>query len=181
MQEKKIHTIDSYLKDKDKLLTAFGIFMGMTIFTKDVTGNIIGGYLSFFFITLTFLIWIEIWGTFPDKDRSWTLIIFENIINMSTILLFCYWIVEYYHKGKLFIFLWLAGAVASILTKLNDHYGYLDFFKNSKIWKYRLFRYLIGALFIVFYLGVSFAISGLVLGGLEPIIEEVKSDLKNYK
>lgn len=171
-QEKE--SIESFLKSKDKLLAAFGIFLALTLFTKDIETSTLGKYLSFIFMTLTMLVWLELWSSFPSKNRSWLLIAFENLINIGTMMLFLYWMVEYYEKGKLFVFLWIAGGIATLFTKLSEKLGWTNSIKEKKIWKYKFFRYSLGFVFMLFYLILTLGIAALIMGGLNPLVEILK-------
>lgn len=172
------HSIESFLAEHDKLLAGFGIFLAVTLFSKDYVDNQIGRVISFFFLTATLLIWLELWASFPSKNRSWTLITFENLINFGTIFLLIYWITDYYQESKMFILPLILLIIGTILTKVNDKYEIFDSIKKSRIWKHTIIRYLFGFLFFAVIIFITVLLTALIMGGLDPLMEEWKTSLK---
>lgn len=177
----KISTISSFLNDKDKLLTAFGIFLALTIFTKDVKitelvieGTEIGGLLSFVFFTITFLIWIELAESITEGNKTWKLIAFENLISIGTMLLAVFWLLEYYEKGKGFVFFWIMGVAGYLLISAIGKLIKLENIQKFKIWDYKALRYLIIIIALLTYLIIIIAATIGIMYLLDIFIEIIK-------
>jgi len=55
------------------------VFTALTVFGSTMRPTEFGQFLSSLFLTLTLLIWFELWGRFPSKGGGWRLDWFENI------------------------------------------------------------------------------------------------------
>jgi hypothetical protein len=88
-------TLHAFIEENHKILSVLGVFTALTVFARGLPLTGMGQVLSFFFLTLTVLLWIEIMTRYP-KPASTRLIWFENIVTATVFLTAGYWLVEYY-------------------------------------------------------------------------------------
>ena len=87
-------TLSAFIEINQKLLSVIGIFTAITIFSLNLKLSKFGYGLSFIFLTLTVLLWLEIIQKFP-KNGSSRLSLFETILSFGIFGLIIYWIIEY--------------------------------------------------------------------------------------
>lgn len=170
--EKKKLTIQEFIESNDKLLTAFSIFIALTLFSKEMKIAVFSEVLSFLFLTISILIWFELWTSSNSKDKSLTFFIFENLLNFVTIGLIGYWIFAYKNTWKLFALIFIVGTIAFILGMLDSKYEITNRFFNIKFFRNVIIKRLVLLLFVpLIVLIIVFVSSIIVYGGISPIID----------
>ncbi len=117
-------TLGQFIEDNHKVLSMLGIFTGLSVFSSNLVLKPLGGFLSFLFLTLTLLIWLEVWQRFPSKSGSARLSLFENVLAVTILLVFFYWLVEFRRIAPsegltMIITLVTLWVVSSILKRFN--------------------------------------------------------------
>jgi len=88
-------TLGQFVEDNHKILSVLGIFTALSVFSSNLALKPLGGFLSLLFLTLTVLIWLEVWQRFPSKSGSARLSWFENILSVTIFLVIFYWLLEF--------------------------------------------------------------------------------------
>ncbi len=73
-------TLTEFINDKHKLLTIFGVFIALTVFSGNIEVKVLGHFQSFIFLFGAFLILIEIWVPKPSRSMTWRLSLFYHYI-----------------------------------------------------------------------------------------------------
>ena len=144
-KKKKLQTINSFLKKKDKLITALGVFIALTIFSESVKMPVVNvnfrsfdDVLSYCFFSCSILICLELWITFPkEKESKLTLKFFKYFISFGSLSLVIIYISTYYINYKPFfdigILITLMTVVMKLYFYLVDKYRLHSLFKNKII------------------------------------------------
>jgi len=134
-------TLKYFIDENHKLLSSIGIFIAITVFSMNLDADYFSIGLSFLFLLLTVLLWIELLRQFPQKGSnllSW----FEVFLGITLLVLIFYWIIEYYQVWFIFLPFIFQMIVISVsvypVKKFNlfniifktskDKKGYLRFF-----------------------------------------------------
>lgn len=90
-------TLGHFVNDNINLLSALGIFIGLTIFSTSLPLALLGQLLSFILFAATLLLCFELWTKFPPSviTGTWRLYVFKQLMGLVTILTACFWVVEF--------------------------------------------------------------------------------------
>jgi len=119
----EVRDIDRFIAKYSHLFSALGIFTALTVFALNLPLKSVGSFLSGLFLTMTILIWLELWSKFPGEGGHWRLVHFENLITFAIMTLVFYWLVVYVRVWgqMLFLLIWLIlmALVAAAVRKWN--------------------------------------------------------------
>lgn len=176
-QEDKV-TLAAFIDDNYKLLSALGVFVGLTLFASNLPLKSIGYSLSFLFVSATVLIMLELWERFPSKSGTTRLFWFENILFLSSLLVVAYWFVEFramWHQYLvvpiLCILLWLVSAVIKRFDLFNRLFRTEP--GGRKILRYIFGFALIGVVFVV-----SYAVATWLTPPINTFLDEVRRSME---
>ena len=121
---KQKNTIKKFIEENDKLLTAFSIFIALTLFASSLENELIGIFLSFLFLSVAILIWFEMIRSLPIIENEFsTLGYFSNIIWIIGISIIAFWIYNYkelWTWAMTFVFWGVFGiGILKLLEKLK--------------------------------------------------------------
>lgn len=122
--------IENYIKDKEKLLSALGVFLALTLFFQDnkiieKNSNLfLDNILSCIFFTISILIWFELWVSFPKKNTTLPLRFFEFLTNIASTYIICIWLENYLKIGlillSIFIFPQIFYFIKNMLMRKSN-------------------------------------------------------------
>jgi len=146
MEEKTHHkpTLASYIEDNHKLITVLGVFTALTVFSTNLRLQPFGYLLSWLFMSLALLVWIELWGRFPNKKGNWTLTWFENFLSIAVLVVLVYWLVDFRQIWHLYLFIPVASGFLAIFSYVMQRYDLFNRFFKSQPGKRRWLRYTLG-------------------------------------
>jgi len=87
----KSPTLFDFIEENQRLITVLGVFTALTVFSSNLPLKPFGYVLSFMFMSLTVLLWLELWQKFPTKSGSWRLTVFENVLPFTVLAVIAYW------------------------------------------------------------------------------------------
>jgi len=115
-------SLSGFIEENHKLLSTIGIFTALTVFSFNLKLSLFGYGLSFLFLAMTVLLWLELISKFPPKG-SGILGWFESILGIAVLGLIAYWFVDYGPVWNiimpLFIQLLLLGIISFLIKKFN--------------------------------------------------------------
>ena len=88
----KKNRLDEFIESNQKLISVLGVFTALTVFTANLQFKVFGYALSFIFMSITLIIWVELLEKFPKGDAHWRLKIFETLLSFSFLALILYWL-----------------------------------------------------------------------------------------
>jgi hypothetical protein len=168
-EEKNIPSLSQFLEDNQKLISVLGVFNAITVFSLSLPYKKMSLMLSFAFLSITIIIWIELWAKFPRDTRVTTrLSIFENILSYSLLLLVVYWFFAYKEIFiiNLHFIIWLIiiSVLAHLIKTMNL---FQPINKNSN--KSQSIRIIFGIIVIVFTWYLSSIISPIIIKNIKAI------------
>ena len=167
-KDQPLLSLKEFIEQNHKIISSIGIFIALTVFSSNLKSTYFSIGLSFLFLLLTTMIWIELIGQFP-KHGSNLLGWFEAILGITFFALIGYWIVEYYK-------VWILVLPYIIQLMFIGIVGY--FIKKFDLFN-RVFRTKQGGKitlrYIVYFVIMLFVVSlGLMLGNcISPYIADV--------
>ncbi|SMD44803.1 hypothetical protein SAMN00777080_3437 [Aquiflexum balticum DSM 16537] len=169
----------SFIDENSKLISVLGVFTALTVFSFNLQIKFVGNLLSFVFLTLVILVWVEIWSRFPKKSSSWRLNLFENILSYSILLIVFYWIIFYRDiwEAILVYVLWI--LIMSVTGHLISYFKLFQRILGLKVSKYKIVRIFIGLIIILPVFFLSFKLAGIIADPLNNLINNVHLEIQN--
>lgn len=158
MKSKQKNTLAKFIEDNNNLLTIFGVFVAVTTFATGLPIKSIGSALAFIFLTLTIIIWLEIWEQFPSGDGTWKLTIFENLLSFGTFVLVFYWLLDYRNVWSYAMPFFIALILMSIISAILKKYNVFNRLFHAKPNERKMLRHTIGLILLMLMLYISFGI-----------------------
>jgi hypothetical protein len=174
----KLMTLEDFLKQNEKLITTFGVFIALTMFAMSLPIKIIGAGLSFLFLTLSILIWIELWRKFPSKEGSLSLNIFENMLALITLVIIANWLLDYRRIWHEILFLPIFGILATAISYIIKKFNIFNQLFHTKKDEKRSWRYFLGNIIIGTILFFSFIIAKVSSPPINKFLDELSNFLK---
>jgi len=170
-------TLARFVEDNHKLLTVLGAFTAMTVFATNLPVKPIGFILAFLFMSMSILVWLEVWSRFPSVEGTGRLTLFENLLSYTLLILVGYWLVDFRPVWDQFLALVLWIAVMSVISALMKHYNVFNRMFHTEPGKRRPLRFVFGiALILTVFLG-SFFVSRTVGPRIDTAMDSVYGDL----
>ncbi len=151
-------SLATFVEENQKLLTVIGVFTAVTLFATNIKILYMATILSFLFLLLTLLLWIELINKFP-KTGSAILGWFEAILGICILGLIFYWLVEYREIWQVvlpFFFQLILILILSYIIKKTNLFNRIFKAKpGQKIgWRYIVyFAIMLTTLYIGLYVG----------------------------
>lgn len=130
-------SLKDFVAQRKDLISTLGIFAALTLFAQEFMPGIFGSIVSFLFLTSFILLWLELWESFPSKQGTTRLALFENTIVYTGMAIILYWLARL--KGysmEYFIFvitLTISSSVVVFFSKKIKHYDIFNkLFKAKK-------------------------------------------------
>jgi len=165
-------SLEQFLLKNEKMLTIFGIFVAITVFTSELPLKSIGRILNFIFIANTILIWLELWKKFP-KEAERKLKVFENLISYSTIFIIFYWFLDFRDIWSYIMTGVLMIVIASVFSFIIGKYDIFNKIFHTKNNKKTSFRYIVGITFLLATLYLSSFISNKISLPINNFLDEI--------
>lgn len=115
-------TLSDFIENNYRILTSLGIFTALTAFSLNLPFKYVGQFLAFLFMTLAFIVWIELWTKIPAKANKGRIYWFAITLNIAVIFIAFYWVIQYYaifNSTALLTFLIVIAFNGYILQKLR--------------------------------------------------------------
>jgi hypothetical protein len=145
MSEVRNETLSDFIKANNYLLTAMGVFGGLTAFFTKIQPEEIGNLLAFWSFTIFFVLGWELYTKFPKLETfNSRLVLFQLLLICLSITIFSYLLIVYTAYSLIFGSLF-AGLFSSTIIGVA-----VDYLRKHET---------IGTIFAIF-------LAGLILGGL---------------
>lgn len=167
-------TLEKYINANHKLLGSLGVFIALTVFFSNIEIKLFAGILSLVSLSCSLIIWLELWGKFPNKEGSGKLMWFENILSIGILTFFVFWmykISRFYPAALGFIIGFIILWFISIFIK---RWNIFDILFRTTAGEKKSLRYFVGwsILFIVYLLSMFIG------GYIAPFIDSKFDDLE---
>jgi hypothetical protein len=137
-------TLAEFVEENQKLITVLGVFTALTIFSSNLSLKPFAHALSFMFMTLSVLLWLELWGKYPSSPGNWTLTWFENILFLTVLAFIAYWLIAFRDIWDKLLAILLFGLILAPFSWLLKKYNIFNRLFRTQPGKLRPLRYLFG-------------------------------------
>jgi hypothetical protein len=173
------NSLGKFLEENQRLITVLGVFTALTVFTTNLPLKPIGYLLSFVFLALSLIVWIELLERFPRGEATWKLRVFESLLAYSFMGIFLYWLLAYRELWEKAMPFALAIIISIILTNVVTYpIRKYDVFDRLLGTKSRVLKFVRHALFWIIIVSVLF-VSLLIGFVIAPIINHALDNLYN--
>jgi hypothetical protein len=137
-------TLTEFVEQNHRLITVLGVFTALTMFSSNLPLKPFAYVLSFMFMTLTVLLWLELWGKYPSSPGNWTLTWFENILFLAVLAFIAYWLIAFRDIWDKFLAILLFGLILAAFSWLLKKYNIFNRLFRAQPGKLKPLRYLFG-------------------------------------
>jgi len=137
---KEMLSLSGFLEENHNLVTVLGVFTALTVFAGSIPLPSFRNILSFFFMSLAILVWIELWRKFPKGNYTWRLYWFRNILTFSIISLVSYWFIGYSEMWKGYLLMALSSISLAVFGFLNRKFHVYERLYDAQFIEFKLIR-----------------------------------------
>ena len=172
-------SLSKFVDDNEKLINVLGIFTAITMFVSELRLQAFGYALSFMFMTLTVILWLELWGKFPSEAGDWKITWFENILSVTVLALLIYWVIDFRDIWHDFLFILIFGVLSAILSIVMKKLNFFNRLLHSQTGRHCRLRYLFGILLIVIIVGISFFVAQWVSPSINEFLDMLNQNIQD--
>lgn len=180
----KKNRLDEFIESNQKLISVLGVFTALTVFTANLQFKVFGYALSFIFMSITLIIWVELLEKFPKGDAHWRLKIFETLLSFSFLALILYWLLSYreiWHKIMFFpLTIIFATLLINIFTIPIKKYDRFNRFFKTKPGKLKIIRHLLFLIIIIFFFYVSLWLATIISPYINSLLDEMREEILKW-
>ncbi len=176
---KKPNSLSDYIENNSKLISVLGVFTALTVFSYNLTIKPIGNILSFVFLTITIIVWLELWTKFPPKPSSWRLILFENVLSFSVLGIILYWLLAYREIWRAILVFPIWVLTITLISFLITRFNLLEKITGFKIAKYTFIRILFGLTLMILIYFFSLFVSAIISKPINDAFDSMSIDIEN--
>jgi small-conductance mechanosensitive channel len=166
-------SLADFIEANHKLITVLGVFTAITAFSGSLPIQPFAQAISALFLTLTLLVWLELWGRFPSSVATWTMYWFESILGLAMLALVAYWVFSIRSVFPPFVVLLVFMLVTGGFSYLLKRFDVFNRTFRTRPGGRRFLRYLVGILI----LGLGFAIALLITALIFPPLDRLIAQL----
>lgn len=155
-------TLHSFIEDNHKLITVLGVFTALTMFAANLTLKPMGLFLSFLFMTLTLILWLELLGRFPSKGAGWRVDWFESILSLTVLVFLVYWLLDFRTIWKNVLIILVFGLVLQGVSAVMRRLNAFNRIFHAKPGEKSTLRYVVSLVLIVASVALAFGVAALV-------------------
>jgi hypothetical protein len=151
-----------FIELNHKLITVLGVFTALTAFSTNLPIKGFAQAISALFLTLTLIVWIELWGRFPSSTGTTILIWFESILGLTMLALIGYWVVSVRTVFPPLVFILVFGIIINIISWVMKKFDLYNRILHTQPGGRKLLRYVLGTAIIVLSFAITFFITAMV-------------------
>ncbi len=151
-----------FINDNHKVITVLGVFTALTAFSSTFPIEGFAKGVSTLFLTLTLLVWIELWGRFPSSMGTTTLFWFENVLSLTMLALIAYWVVSVRIIFPPLVFILVFGLTLSLITWILQRFDLFNRILHTEPGGRKVLRYVLGIIILIVSFAITFLITALI-------------------
>jgi hypothetical protein len=140
----KIPTLSGFVEDNEKLVSVLGVFTAISVFVSGLPLHWLGYVLSFLFMILTVILWLELWGRFPSGSGDWKITTFEDILMLAVLALVVYVFVDFRNLWKYSLVVLIYSVALGVFSSAMKRFDLFNRLFRSLPGERRWLRYLVG-------------------------------------
>jgi hypothetical protein len=177
----KKKSLSEHIEENQKLITVIGVFTALAIFAKNIEIIQIRTMLSFLFISIAILVWIELSLKKYNNKPTWRLILFDYAILLSILFLVGYWLIEYIDTWSSLITLPLFILFNSIFAYTLKKFDVFNRLKNPTSKKLRRTKETLFYIIVIAFIGLSMILAGILRDPIVRFLNEQKQHIEKIK
>jgi hypothetical protein len=171
-------TLAAFIKDNHDLMEVLGVLVALTVFASNLPLKPIGYGLSFMFLTMAVLIWLELWGRFPSGSGTALLFWFENVLSLTILGIVVYWLLDYRNLWHQFLFLLIFLIIGGLFSSFMKRFNVFNRLFRAKPRQRKALRYILGIVVLLVMLSMSFYLAHIVAPSLNVVLDTVYQELR---
>lgn len=175
---KNQNTLTNFIEQNQKIISVLGVFTALTVFTANLSFRAFGYALSFIFLSLTLLLWIEVLEKFPKGEANWRLKIFEILLSYTFLGIILYWLLSYREIWHSVMYLPVSIILATIFTSIVTwpikKYDLFNIIFRTKPTKRKFIRYTLYLIIILGILFISVQIANIISPPINALLVELR-------
>lgn len=179
LTEKPPHktTLYSFIEKNHKFITVIGVFIALTVFAANLTMKPMALILSFLFMTLTIILWLELLERFPSKGGGWRMYWFENILSFAALSLLAYWLLEFRAIWKTMLIVLVFGLVLHGLSAVMKRYNVFNRIFHAMPGEKRSLRYIVWLVTMLVSIGVALGVASFLTSWISHWLNEITKSM----
>ena len=165
-------TLHQYIEENHKLITTLGVFTALTLFARQIPSPQFASILSLLFLTLSMIVWFELFGRFPAKTGTLTLMYFESALGFTVLTLAIYWFLTARAVIPAITIVLTFGAISSLFSALVKRHDLFNRLFRTRPGQRRTLRYIAGIILIAVMAMISIVAATLAATYLDPLLGE---------
>lgn len=174
-------SLAAFIEENQRVITVLGVFTALTVFASNLRPVEFGQFLSSLFLTLTTLIWLELWGRFPSGGGSWRLSWFENMLSMTVLVLVGYWVVVVHTWVHDLITILVFGLTLGGLSQAMSRWNLFNRVFRSVPHERTKLRYGLGILIQVVVFAASFFVASVAGPPVDRFLDRISAEFSKAK
>lgn len=180
-EDKKAPTLFDFIEENQRLVTVLGVFTALTVFAGSLPLKSVGYVLSFMFMSLTVLLWLELWERFPSKSGSWRLTLFETILPLTVLVVIGYWLLEFRKLWHEFLFLPIFAIILSSFSYVMKKYNLFNRVFHTRADGKKSLRYFVGIAVLLITALASILLARMAAAPLNRFLDSAYAEFTSIK
>ncbi len=176
MDWEKEKTLKDFIEENHKLISVLGIMVAITTFSYNLPLKSAGYILSFIFLSISLVLWIELIKNFP-KDPKGNLAYFSILINWAIMGVLGYWVLAYRLMFQtvsfLICFIAILFAMSKIIPPLLEKVWGINDGKN------RIRKKVIGFIYLIVFSIITYYLTRIVSPYVNYLLDLIWNHIKN--
>lgn len=171
-------SLNDFIEKNHKIISTIGIFVAITVFTTNLKIEFFSVILSFLFLLMTVMVWLELLGKFP-KRVSYRLDWFKSFLTLAFLCFIGYWVIAYNSIWNSLLPIVIALLFVRIISVLIMKFDFYERYCYTKDGREKSLEYFIfWCIFfpLLCYLGIK--IGFLVSPSIGEFISQLSSVIK---
>jgi hypothetical protein len=172
-------TLTKFIEDNEKLINVLGVFTAITVFVGELRLQAFGYALSFMFMTLTVLLWLELWSKFPSESGDWKITWFENILFLTVLAILVYWLIDFRDIWHEFLFILIFGIISGLFSVVMKKFGIFNKLFHTQAGKLKWLRYIFGIIILIIIISGSWLLAQSIAPMANEVLDSINESIRN--
>lgn len=172
-------TLTKFIEDNEKLINVLGVFTAITVFVGELRLQAFGYALSFMFMTLTVILWLELWGKFPSESGDWKITWFENILFLAVLAILVYWLIDFRDIWHDFLFVLVFGMISALFSIVMKRFGVFNKLFHTQAGRLKWLRYIFGIIIMLIIITTSWLMAQSIAPIINNVLDSINESTRN--
>ena len=135
--------------------------------------------MSFMFMTLTVLLWLELWSKFPSESGDWKITWFENILFLTVLAILVYWLIDFRDIWHEFLFILIFGIISGLFSVVMKKFGIFNKLFHTQAGKLKWLRYIFGIIILIIIITGSWLLAQSFAPMANEVLDSINESIRN--